>query len=244
MQAELSVETGRRLPPSFDLRVGQRVAMMCIGYVPLLHALLSIGIASVVLQTFGPGWACVGLVGAVYLIPPLAVVAARPRVYLSNARIAVGTDGFLRWWYTAQWQVVFNRFPQLEELLRLVPGLYSSWLRMWGARVGRLVYWSPGVTVFDRSFLEIGDRVVIGADTKLSPHFLARGRAGVTELVLAPISIGHDAMIGGSTLLPAGVRVDACEQTPGGRPMAPFSRYTNGRHTRTIRFHEGLENEL
>jgi acetyltransferase-like isoleucine patch superfamily enzyme len=171
------------------------------------------------------------------------VSVARPRAYFSNTRFRVGSNAFLRWWYTAQWQVLFNRFPQLEEALRLIPGLYSTWLRLWGARIGGLVYWSPGLTIFDRPFLHIGDRVVIGADTKLSPHFLARGESGNTELVLAPITIEHDAMIGGSTLLPAGVYVAACEQTPGGRPLAPFSRFENGRHVRTQRFTKDAEYE-
>ena len=126
----------------------------------------------------------------------------------------------------------------------MVPGLYSAWLRLWGAKIGRLVYWSPGLELFDRPFFEIGDRVVIGAGTRLSPHFLARGAAGETQLVLAPILISADAMIGGSTLLPAGVFVGEREQTPGGRPIAPFTRFENGQHKRTRRFHKDVNHEV
>jgi hypothetical protein len=243
MLAESSVEKSRQAAPSFDLRPAQRLAMVCLAYVPLLHALVSAGTAIVVYRYFGAARACFAGAAVLYLVPPLAVAAARPRAHLTSARVRVGSREFFRWWYTAQWQIVFNRFPQLEEALRLVPGLYSAWLRLWGARIGGLVYWSPGLSIYDRPFVEVGSRVVIGADTKLSPHLLARGAAGATELVLAPIKIGRDAMIGGSSLLPAGVCVGECEQTPGARPLAPFSQFKNGRHQRTNRFHQGNDSQ-
>jgi hypothetical protein len=60
---------------------------------------------------------------------------------------------------------------------------------------------------------------------------------------LAPVIIENDAMIGGHSLLPAGVWVGACEQTPGGRPIAPFSRFQNGRSVRTMRFYKDTKND-
>jgi hypothetical protein len=243
MLAESSAETLPRLHPSLELSVGQRVTMICLAYVPLLHILLCIGTAAIVLRSFGVAWAILAALTALYLLPPMAVALARPRATLKGSRFSVDSPEFLRWWYTAQWQVVFSRFPQLEELLRMVPGLYSSWLRLWGAKIGRIVYWSPGMSVLDRPFVEIGNRVVIGAGARLSPHLLARGQDEITELILATIIIGDDAMIGGHSLLPAGVWVAAGEQTPGGRPIAPFSRFQNGRSVRTIRFHKDINHE-
>jgi hypothetical protein len=243
MRAESSAEKSHNLSPSFDLRPRQRLLMVGMAYVPLLHVLASVLTTWATYRSFGFGGACAAGLAAVYLLPPLAVFAARPRAHIVDDVVIVGTPGFFRWWYTAQWQIAFNRFPQLEEALRVVPGLYSAWLRLWGAKIGRLVYWSPGLQLYDRPFLEIGDRVVIGADTKMSPHFLARGASGATELVLAPIQIGADALIGGSTLLPAGVCVAEREQTPGGRPMAPFSRFENGEHIRTRRFQKDSDHE-
>ena len=123
--------------------------------------------------------------------------------------------------------------------------------------------------MFDRPFLRIGDRVVIGADTKICPHIIAREERQQSDgeqlrqelnvceqhgnqtgdrqsaspadprggqLVLSPITIGDDVLVGGSTLLPAGVSIASGEQTPGGRPMAPFARYCDGRYQRTTRF--------
>jgi hypothetical protein len=243
MLAESSVETLPRLQPSLDLSVGQRVSMICLAYVPLLHVLLCIGAAAIAFRTFGVAWSVVAALSTLYLLPPMAVAMARPRATLKASHYSTDSPEFIRWWYTAQWQVVFSRFSQLEELLRVVPGLYSAWLRLWGAKVGRIVYWSPGLSVLDRSFIDIGNRVVIGAGTRLSSHYLARGQDGVTELVLATIMIGDDAIIGGYSLLPAGVWVGDCEQTPGGRPVAPFSRFQNGRSVRTIRFHKDTKYE-
>ena len=57
-----------------------------------------------------------------------------------------------------QLQVLYSAFPAL----RLVPGLYSAWLRLWGSRVGRAVYWTPQVKITDRGLLKVGDGVVFG----------------------------------------------------------------------------------
>lgn len=224
--------------PAFDMSVGGRLAMVAFGYIPLLHIAACITVAVIVSHSYGYAWGAAATLATMYLAPPLATRIVRPRATLTAERYPLGSAGFLKWWYTSQWQIVFHRLPFLEEVLRLIPGLYSTWLRLWGGRIGRLVYWSPGVNLFDRAFLDIGDRVVIGADTKLSPHFLARDNDGNMELVLATISIGHDAMIGGSALIPTGVRIDPCEQTPGYKPMAPFAIFRDGQHIRTTRFNK------
>ncbi len=274
MPSELSAEAVTMKRPAFDLGKGSRLAMIALGYLPLLHVAATIGFATLVALTTHRGAGVLTGIALLYLLPPLGAALARPLslvTTLAEQRCATGSPAFMRWWYITQWQVVFNRLPLLEELLRLVPGLYSTWLRLWGAKIGAFVYWSPGVKLFDRSFLRIGARVVIGADTKICPHIIARhecrqsdrqqnecGQAeiqqngiptidpapdassgeayGGTELILSPIFIGDDALIGGSTLLPAGVSIAACEQTPGGRPMAPFAHFHNGRHQRTTRF--------
>ena len=243
MLAESSADALPRVRPSLNLSAGQRASMICLAYVPLLHIALCIGAAAMTFRTFGVVWAAVAVLATLYLLPPMAVAMARPRTALMATRYPIDSPEFIRWWYTAQWQVVFSRFPQLEELLRIVPGLYSTWLRLWGAKIGSIVYWSPGLSMLDRPFIDIGNRVVIGAGTRLSSHFLARGQDGMTELVVATITIGDDAIIGGYSLLPAGVWVGDCEQTPGGRPIAPFSRFQNGRSVRTIRFHKDTKYE-
>ncbi len=236
MPVESSADYQNELQPAFDLTIGARLAMVALGYIPFLHVCSTIA-ATTLAARYGGVWPAIATaVLVVYLVPPLAARLVRPRSTLTAERYVVGTLDFFRWWYTAQCQVLFNRLPSLEEILRLVPGLYSPWMRLWGARIGSLVYWSPRVVIYDRCFLDIGDRVVIGANTRICPHFLARRATGEMELVLATVSIGHDALVGGFSLLPAGVQIGPCEQTPGYLPMAPFALFQNGRHIRTKRF--------
>jgi hypothetical protein len=240
MPAESSVNQAVATP-AIDVPGKYRLAMVLFAYIPLVHVAIVVGL--LVLAWNGERSAALTLAAmtVLYLLPPLAVRLVLPGMKTERDAHVLGSRGFLVWWYATQWQIVFNRLPLLEEALRLVPGLYSTWLRLWGAKIGRLVYWSPGLRVSDRPLLTIGDRVVVGVDAKLYPHFLALLPSGVTELVLAPIQIGHDALVGGCSLLPAGVTIAPCEQTPGGRPFAPFTEFSGGSHRRTMRFRKDLE---
>ena len=73
--------------------------------------------------------------------------------------------------------MVFNRLPWLEEILRLMPGLYALWLFLWGGRVSPLVYWAPGSLVIDRPLVIVERGAVIGAGAGLvGPRRHARAR--------------------------------------------------------------------
>ena len=133
------------------------------------------------------------------------------------------------WWFTSQWQVIFNRLPWIEEIIRLTPGLYSFWLRLWGARIGKFVYWTPGLQILDRPLLDIGDRVVFGAGVKINPHIIMPNRNGQLALLVAPVRIGADALVGGYSLLLAGSWIGPGEASPGKRILAPFAGWVGGR---------------
>jgi hypothetical protein len=160
------------------------------------------------------------------------------------APIPAGSSAFLAWWTLFSLQTLFNRLPALEECLRLVPGLYSAWLRLWGARVGRLTYWAPGTRILDRSFVSIGDDVVFGARVRINPHVLqhpgtsasasssSAAAAAGPELILAPVIIGHRAMIGGYALLTAGTEIACDECTPALMVSPPFSKWQGGKRAR------------
>ena len=201
--------------------------MVALGLIPLLHFLLCL--APLVLWLTGT-FAAHGLwlvPIALYLLPPLVVRAtlllARPR----EGRIAVTAPGFLVWWFTAQWQVLFVRLPATEELLRLIPGAYSMWLRLWGARIGSLVYWAPGVAILDRPFLHIGRRVVFGMGVRVNPHVIAPLPEGDVGLHLATIEIGDGALIGGYSLLLPGSSVPAGAVTRPFRTLRPLDSTPN-----------------
>lgn len=151
--------------------------------------------------------------GIVYLAPPLLhrlhdrIAPLRPGIY------AVVGDDYLPWWGSHQIQLLFITFPALEAALRLVPGLYSAWLRLWGARVGRAVYWTPRVQLLDRSLLDIGDGVVLGHEAGASAHVITV-RKGELKLFVSPIRVEAGAMIGARAVLSPGATVAAGAQVP------------------------------
>ena len=209
-----------------------RAVMIACGFIPLLHAFLSIAPAALVLGGVA-GWRVLLLIPVLlYGLPPLVVGLAVRLRPIARGAFEPGSSAFLWWWFTAQWQVLFARLPLLEELLRLVPGLYSAWLRAWGARVGALVYWSPGVVMTDRPLVRIGDRVVVGFGVRLAAHAVAPARDGRQRLHVAAIEIGSDAVVGGYSLVLPGCRVAAGEATPPLRTLHHFTTYAGGRRIR------------
>ena len=100
-----------------------------------------------------------------------------------------------------------------------------------------MVYFSPGSRVLDRSFIEIGDRVVFGVNARLHAHVIDRDENGTGKLLLGVIRIGSDSMIGGFSLLTSGVEVDANQVTPAIYAMPPFSRWQGGRRLPPHQWH-------
>jgi hypothetical protein len=231
-------------PARADFSAAQRLAMVGMGYIPLLHA--AAVVAFVVLPLTGvlrPAWAWAAP-AALYLLPPLVVRAVCALKPLPAGSVGLNTGGFLRWWFTSQWQAVFNRLPVLEEMLRLIPGVYAAWLRLWGARVGRLLYASPGVRVSDRPLLRLGHRVVLGAGARLNAHMIAAPAGAASPravLVLAPITVGDGAVVGGYATVGPGVVIAPGEITHATLILPPFSRWEHGRRRRPERPARGPE---
>jgi len=207
-----------------------RLLLLGLNFLPLLHVLLMAGLS---LMPWAHWPIRLGVVIAVlYVLPPLLARMVRSIVAVPEGRTALGTAEFFAWWTLFQLQVLFCRLPALEEILRLVPGLYSQWLRLWGSRIGRLTYWSAGTLLTDRSFLCIGDDVVFGAGVRLNAHVLARSKEGRLELLLATVKIGDRAMVGGYSLLTAGTEISADEVTRAFLISPPFSVWKDGKRLR------------
>jgi acetyltransferase-like isoleucine patch superfamily enzyme len=212
---------------STEIRWRGRLLMLALNFVPLIHVLLTI---SFLLLPYANWTIRVGIALAVlYLLPPLLARLILLLVTIQHGRIAVGSKAFFGWWTLFQLQVVFCRLPALEEILRLVPAAYSLWLRLWGARVGRLTYWSPGTLITDRSFLHIGNDVVFGAGVRLNAHVLAKDKNGRMELLLGSLKIGDRVVVGGYSLLTAGTEISPDEVTRARLLSPPFSLLKDGK---------------
>lgn len=208
-------------------RLWQRALMLALNAIAPLHLIL------IVLAAMSPripfAWKGPVVLVLLYLLPPATgrVILAATR--LREGHIPAGSGAFFAWWAVSNVQVLFSRFPFLEELLRTVPGLYGLWLRAWGAKVSSTVYWAPGLRILDRSYLSVGEMVVFGAGVRLNPHVFLRNEAGEMELVLATITLGNQCLVGGYSLLTAGTEFADGEVGKACLLSPPFSRWRGGR---------------
>lgn len=110
------------------------------------------------------------------------------------------------WWGSHQIQSIYITFGLLESALRLIPGAFSWWLRLWGAKVGKNVYWTPNLEIADRSLIEIGDNVVIGQSCGILSHAVKPKKQDLM-LYVKKVKIGNNAFIGAGSYLAPGVIV-------------------------------------
>ena len=220
-------QTLRRSLERFKFTRGQRLALLCCNYIPILHVLLIV--VTIFLPWATCGWRVGAATAVLYLLPP-AVARCVLKIWpIREGRIAMPSRDYFVWWMVLNLQVVFCRLPALEELVRLIPGAYSAWLRLWGSRIGSFTYWAAGLRILDRGFLNIGCGVAFGAGVRLNPHVVAENADGQMELLLATVHIGDRAIIGGYALLTAGTRVADDEVTRACLISSPFSYWSGGK---------------
>lgn len=110
------------------------------------------------------------------------------------------------WQISYQLQALYTSFNFLERILKLLPGFYSAWLRLWGAKIGQKVLWTPGCQIVDRPFVHIGDRVLMGQNSYFSTHVIKK-KDNRYLLYVKNIEIGSDTVISYRSTLSAGVTV-------------------------------------
>ncbi len=113
--------------------------------------------------------------------------------------------------------------------------IWTAYLRMAGARMGRRVYVNS-LGVSDYNLLEFGDGVVIGADVHVSGHTVEHGvvktapvklgcnvTIGLCSIVDIGVAIGDDAQVGAMSLVPKHTRLEGgCVYT--GVPVRQLQR--------------------
>jgi len=151
--------------------------------------------------------ALLGLV-TVYLLPVACFRLHQLAWPLVEGRTQLDAPGYIPWWGAHQFQLMYTAFPALEAALRLIPGMYSAWLRLWGSRIGRGVHWTPRVEISDRSLLEVGDGVIFGHRSACYAHLVQRRRGGLV-LYLRRIRIGQGVQLGAGSRLGPGASIAA-----------------------------------
>jgi len=143
----------------------------------------------------------------VYLIPPLCFRVHQVIAPIHEGLHALDSPGYSPWWGGLQIQNIYNALPALEAVLRLIPGCYSAWLRLWGSKVGSRIVWTPRVEISDRSLLEIGDQVIFGHKVALYSHVVDTRPTRGLRLFAKRIRIGNDVFLGAGSRLGPGAEI-------------------------------------
>lgn len=148
------------------------------------------------------------------------------------------------------------RYMVAIHIVRLFAGtlfrgtpIWSAYLRLNGARVGRRVYVNS-LGVSDHNLLEFGDDVVIGGDVHLSGHTVEGGivktasvrlgnhvTVGLGSVIGIGVTIGPDVQIGALSLVPKHVTLDGGRVYVGvpARPLATDASTAEARESSTAR---------
>jgi len=175
-------------------------------FFPAIVLLLTSG--SIIYLAYSPGiFSILAILFSLYGLPVLVYQLHQLIYPLQEGISYLQGKEYSPWWGSHQIQVIYIAIPALEAVLRLIPGLFSFWLRLWGAKVGRNVYWTPGLEIADRGLLEIGDRVVIGHRVGIYSHVI-KPRKQDLMLYVKKVKIGKNVFVGAGSHLAPGVVIE------------------------------------
>jgi len=182
-------------------------------YFPLLMTVLSI-VALGVFAKWPSVWSMLLLALTLYGLPPMVL-----RILLRWTPIASGVSTiddrtFSPWLASHHIQAFYDALPYLESLLRVIPGFYSLWLRMWGARIGYGVEWPVRMDVLDRNLLEVGNRVVFAREVEMASHVRKKTEGGASRVLVRPVRIGGYSFIGAASRIGPGANIPANANVP------------------------------
>jgi hypothetical protein len=115
--------------------------------------------------------------------------------------------------------------PLLEEMLRLVPGLYALWIALWGGNLSPFAYVAPGVLITDRYAVRVGRGAILGMKSSLAGHLVMRDEAGRWQILVAAPIVEAEAILGGESGLSPGAVLRAGHMLPLGRRLSPFDEW-------------------
>ncbi len=181
-------------------------------YFPLLITLAAVS-ALGVFAAWPNGWSALLVVFVVYLFPPMVQRIMLRWAPMRPGVIAISHRTFCSWLASHHIQAFYDALPYLESLLRVIPGSYSMWLRMWGSRIGYGVEWPVRMDVLDRDMMDIGNRVVFAREVELSAHVRQKVDGGLRVLV-RPLRIGGHSFVGAGARIGPGAVVPANANVP------------------------------
>ncbi len=196
---------------------------LALNYLPLLQLCGGVAVCSAA----SAQWSVRGalMLAWIYLLPPLVSRLSLALWGRPDGRVHTDHRSYRVWWFLTQWQMVFNRLPALEELLRLVPGLYAAWIWLWGGSLSPFSFVGPGVIVTDRYLLDVRRGAVLGMKSALIGHTAVRDDDGRFVVILAAPVVERDAILSGGAAIGPGAVVHAGHRLPAGQRLAPYSEW-------------------
>ena len=156
----------------------------------------------------------------IYLFPLICFHLHQIICPLNEGESGIGS-GYSAWYGTHMIQNIHITFPMFERILRLIPGVFSTWLRLWGSEVGKNTHWTTQLELADRSLLKIGDNCVFGYNVKISSHVVKLSSKYGMAVYVKRISIGNNSLIGALTGMAPGVVVEENALVPAQSSLYP-----------------------
>ncbi len=175
-------------------------------------------------------WSGFVLVMALYVAPAFLTRLLDLFRPLNEGTFEVESVAALSWETARRLQAFYDALPFLEAVLRLIPGAYSVWLRLWGSRIGYGVAWPIELHVADRSLLQIGNRVIVGQRASLSGHKLIV-RDGRPFMVVKRVDVRDRAILEPGVTLEAGSHVPKGAIVPSGTLVAMDQTFEGARES-------------
>jgi hypothetical protein len=182
-------------------------------YFPLIMFVASLTVAGV-FAAWPSLWSAALLIFVLYLAP---IMVQRIMFRWAPLQHGIGCiDGrqFCSWLAAHHIQAFYDALPFLESLLRVFPGFYSLWLRMWGSHIGYGVEWPVRMDVLDRGLMDIGNRVVFSREVELAAHVRQKMDGQGSRVLVRPVRIGSYAFIGAAAHIGPGAVVPANANVP------------------------------
>jgi hypothetical protein len=176
-----------------------------VSFFPLFYLLCVLGFMGQMLNDFHY-YQILVLVGIIYLMPLIFHRLHFMFFPFKDGYWILSEKKYNPWWASHMFQFPFIACPWIESLLHFVPGLYSLWLRCWGSKIGKNVYWTPRVEIVDRGLMEVGNNVVVGHISGFCSHMVA-DIDGKPALVVKKIILGDRVFVGADTQMGPGANV-------------------------------------
>lgn len=182
-------------------------------YYPLLLT-AAVCFALAMLASWPSGWTVLFLLFVVYGLAPFSLTILQRWAPIKQGISEIDGRKFCPWLAAHHIQAFYDALPFLESLLRVIPGFYSMWLRMWGSRIGYGVEWPVRMDVLDRNMMDIGNRVVFAREVELAAHVRRKQDGAGSRVLVRKVRIGGYAFIGAGARLGPGAAVPSNANVP------------------------------